>query len=163
MKVLYVGGQKSGKSVLAEQKILEIAEKKPFYIATYDNRTYVDAEMQMRIQKHLQRRKEDFITIEEPLYLDHVIKSGESYLVDCLSMWIMNLLESGEQYETILSKVLETDANMVFVLNDVTKGIIPPNMLSRKYIDLSGVIGQIVAAACDEVYEVVVGLPRRLK
>jgi len=162
MKVLYVGGQKSGKSSLAEKKALELALKKPYYVATYD-KSYSDIEMQRRIQKHLDRRKEQFITVEESLELDRVIEAGESYLVDCLSMWIMNLLEAGKDYETILENILQTDANIVFVLNDVSKGIIPENQLSRRYIDHTGVIGQIVAAACDEVYEVVVGLPKKLK
>jgi len=162
MKILYVGGQKSGKSRLAEQKILEIAPKKPYYLATYDNR-YADKEMQQRLQKHRQQRKERFVTVEEPLFLDRVVQSGESYLIDCLSMWILNLLEANMPYEKILESVLQTDANIVFVLNSVGSGIIPDNALSRKYIDLSGIIGQQVAQSCDEVYEAVVGLPKRLK
>ncbi|MCH9814541.1 MAG: bifunctional adenosylcobinamide kinase/adenosylcobinamide-phosphate guanylyltransferase [Epsilonproteobacteria bacterium] len=162
MKVLYVGGQKSGKSYLAEQKILAISQKKPYYIATYDN-SYGDVEMADRVNTHQQRRQAQFITIEEPLFLNKVIKEGESYLVDCLSMWIMNLLASDEDFEQILQAVLAIDADIVFVLNDVTSGIIPENVLSREYIDMSGVIGQMVARGCDEVYQVIVGLEKRLK
>jgi adenosylcobinamide kinase/adenosylcobinamide-phosphate guanylyltransferase len=162
MKVLYVGGQKSGKSVLAEKKILEIAKEKPFYIATYDNR-YGDDEMYQRLRKHQQRRHDRFITIEESLRLDLVIEDGKSYLVDCLSMWIMNILEAGIDYVSILETVLQKKADIVFVLNSVGEGIIPDNALARKYVDFSGVIGQITAASCDEVYEVVVGLEKRLK
>lgn len=162
MKILYIGGQKSGKSSLAEKKILEISTKKPYYIATYNN-NFGDEEMRDRIDCHLARRDDKFITIEEPLYLDKVIKEGESYLVDCLSMWIMNLFESTEDYKQILKKVLAIDANIVFVLNDVNSGIIPDNALSRQYIDTSGIVGQIVAEGCDEVYQVIVGLENRLK
>jgi len=162
LKILYIGGQKSGKSSLAENKILEISEKKPYYIATYDN-SFGDIEMKKRIDCHLARRSDKFITIEEPLDLDKVIKEGESYLVDCLSMWIMNTLNSNKDYKMMLKKVLEIDANIVFVLNDVNSGIIPDNSLSREYIDTSGIVGQIVAQSCDEVYQVIVGLQKRLK
>jgi len=162
MKILYVGGQKSGKSRLAEQKILEIATQKPYYIATYDD-SYADVEMQQRLAQHRKQRAERFVTLEEPLFLDRVIEDGRSYLVDCLSMWILNLLEADIAHEPILDAVFGKEADMVFVLNSVGSGIIPDNALSRRYIDLSGVIGQQVAAACDEVYEVVVGLPKRLK
>ena len=162
MKVLYIGGQKSGKSSLAEKKILEISEKKPYYLATYDN-SFGDDEMQKRIDCHLGRRDDKFITIEEPLHLDEVIKEGESYIIDCLSMWIMNMLSAKKSYKTILQNILEIEANIVFVLNDVNSGIIPENRLSRQYIDTSGIVGQIVAKGCDEVYQVIVGLKNRLK
>lgn len=162
MKILYVGGQKSGKSRLAEQKILEIATQKPYYIATYDD-SYADVEMQQRLAQHRKQRADRFVTLEEPLFLNRVIEDGQSYLVDCLSMWILNLLEADIAHEPILDAVLGKEADVVFVLNSVGSGIISDNALSRRYIDLSGVIGQQVAAACDEVYEVVVGLPKRLK
>jgi len=162
MKILYFGGQKSGKSRLSEQKVLSLAKTKPFYVATYDN-SYADAEMQMRLAKHLARRVDRFETIEEPIYLDRVIEDGRCYLVDCLSMWLMNVLEKEVDYLPILQNVLKRDADIVFVLNDVSRGIIPLNALSRQYVDVSGEIGQMVAAACDEVYEVVLGLERQLK
>jgi adenosylcobinamide kinase/adenosylcobinamide-phosphate guanylyltransferase len=162
LKILYIGGQKSGKSSLAEKKILEIADKTPYYIATYDN-NFGDAEMQKKLHLHKKRRAKKFITIEESLHLDKVIKDGESYIVDCLSMWIMNLLEKGEDYEPILQRVFEVEADIVFVLNDVNSGVIPNNKLSREFVDISGIVGQIVASGCDEVYQVVVGLENRLK
>jgi len=162
MKILYFGGQKSGKSRLSEQKVLSLAKEKPFYIATYDN-SYADAQMQERLAKHLARRVDRFETIEESIYLDRVIEDGGCYLVDCLSMWLMNVLEKEVDYLPILQNVLKCDADIVFVLNDVSRGIIPLNALSRQYVDASGEIGQMVAAACDEVYEVVLGLERRLK
>ncbi|RUM64624.1 MAG: cobinamide phosphate guanylyltransferase, partial [Sulfurospirillum sp.] len=145
-----------------EQKILEIATQKPYYIATYDD-SYADVEMQQRLAQHRKQRADRFVTLEEPLFLNRVIEDGQSYLVDCLSMWILNLLEADIAHEPILDAVLGKEADVVFVLNSVGSGIISDNALSRRYIDLSGVIGQQVAAACDEVYEVVVGLPKRLK
>jgi len=162
LKVLYIGGQKSGKSSLAERKILSLADKKPYYIATYDN-SFDDDEMQKRVDIHKKRREESFVTLEEPLYLDRVIEDNEFYLVDCLSMWIMNTLEKGVDFKDILKRVLKKDATIVFVLNDVNSGIIPQNRLAREYIDISGIVGQITAASCDEVYHVIVGLENRLK
>jgi adenosylcobinamide kinase/adenosylcobinamide-phosphate guanylyltransferase len=162
LKILYIGGQKSGKSSLAEKRILSLSTKKPYYIATYDN-SFDDKEMQDRVLSHKQRREEFFKTIEEPLFLDRVINDGEYYLVDCLSMWIMNIIEKGIDFEAILSKVFSKDATIIFVLNDVNSGIIPTNRLAREYIDKSGIIGQIVARECDEVYQVIVGLENRIK
>ena len=165
MKLLYLGGQKSGKSRLAEARTLELARERgqrPIYLATYDDR-YGDAEMAARLARHKARRQERFETIEEPIRLDRVVEDGGLYLVDCLSMWILNLLEAKIDYETILAPLLAREADLVFVLNDVGRGIIPDDPLTRRYVDMSGMIGQEVAAACDEVYEVVVGIERRLR
>jgi len=164
MKVLYFGGQKSGKSLLAEKKALKFdKDKKPFYIATYNN-SYDDGEMHKRIEKHQSQRKESFITIEEAFNLPRVIHSNETYLIDCISMWLLNNLDKTE--EEILSQltVLEkSNSNIVFVLNNVNEGVIPMEKESRKFVDMTGVIGQKLASFCDEVYEVTLGLERRLK
>ncbi len=162
MKILYIGGQKSGKSHLAEEKIISICKVKPFYIATYDD-SYEDEQMKQKIAVHKRRRKDSFITIQESIYIDRVLKDEEFYLVDCLSMWILNIMQKGIDFETILKNTLQSKANIVFVLNDVNRGVIPQNELSREFVDLSGIVSQIVASACDEVYEVVAGLTRRLK
>ncbi len=163
MKILYFGGQKSGKSTLAESKTLEISPQKPYYLATYDT-TFGDNEMGARIDKHRRTRGENFITLEETHNLSDVIHSGHTYLIDCISMWLLNRLNDEEQ--TLLQeieKLGEVDANIVFVLNDVSTGVIPNDPLSRRYVDLSGIIGQTLARICDEVYEVKLGLEIRLK
>ncbi|MBD3806875.1 bifunctional adenosylcobinamide kinase/adenosylcobinamide-phosphate guanylyltransferase [Sulfuricurvum sp.] len=113
MKILYFGGQKSGKSSLAETKALALATDKPYYLATYDH-SFGDDEMKMRIVSEI---------------------------------------------ETLG----EIDANIVFVLNDVGSGVIPNDPISRRYVDLSGIIAQALARCCDEVYEVKLGLEKRLK
>ncbi len=164
MKILYFGGQKSGKSNLAEQKAIRLSnERKPYYIATYDN-SYGDSEMIQRIQKHQLQRVDNFLTIEETHELFSVINEGETYLIDCISMWILNNIEEDEtnllEQLDLLSK---KNANIVFVLNDVSSGVIPLDSLSRKYVDLSGIIGQKLASFCDEVYEVKLGLEVKLK
>ena len=163
-KILYFGGQKSGKSSLAEKKTIQLANgKKPYYLATYDN-SYGDREMTQRVEKHQLQRVDNFHTIEETKDLPVVINDGETYLIDCVSMWILNNIEEDE---STLLKQLEIlskkNANIVFVLNDVNNGVIPLDSLSRKYVDLSGIIGQKLASLCDEVYEVKLGLEIQLK
>lgn len=163
MKVLYFGGQKSGKSALAEAKTLELSKTKPYYVATYDN-SFFDDEMALRVQKHKDFREDNFITIEEPRDLLKVIKEDETYLIDCMSMWIFNNIEENENtLITQLEKLQNINANLVFVLNDVNSGVIPSERESRKYVDLTGIIGQKLASICSEVYEVKLGLTNRLK
>ena len=164
MKVLYYGGQKSGKSRLAEMKTLTLSgDKKPHYLATYNN-SYCDAEMQRRIDQHQQQRAEKFISIEEPIEIEAFIEEGNTYLIDCVSMWILNTLEREieELFETI-ERLSHKDANIVFVLNEVASGVIPLDPESRKFVDRSGILGQKLATLSDEVYEVKLGLERRLK
>jgi adenosylcobinamide kinase/adenosylcobinamide-phosphate guanylyltransferase len=164
MFVLYFGGQKSGKSKLAEKKTLQLSKnKKPYYIATYDN-SYGDKSMASRIKQHKLQRKNRFKTIEEQNNLVKVIKDKNTYLVDCVSMWLLNNLEL-KQSKLLkqLKKLSKIDANIVFVLNDVNSGVIPIDKISRKYVDLSGIIGQYLAKICDEVYEVKLGIQKQLK
>lgn len=161
MKILYIGGQKSGKSFLAEKKALELS-KKPYYIATYDN-SYHDKEMQDRISLHKKQRGDKFITIEETLFLDRVIEDNNTYLIDCMSMWILNVMNNKLKYEEILENILNKNTNIIFVLNEVTSGIIPLDKFTREYVDMSGRVGQRLARECDEVYQVIVGLENRLK
>jgi len=163
MRVFYFGGQKSGKSKLAEKRAIKLSSSKPYYIATYNN-SYGDSEMETRIEKHQLQRKDNFITIEEQKDLVSVIEDNNTYLIDCISMWLLNNLENEE--ESLLKQIdtiCKTNANLVFVLNDVNSGVIPMDKISRKFVDLTGIIGQKIASQCNEVYEVKFGLENRLK
>ena len=162
-KILYFGGQKSGKSRLAEEKTLELSSSKPYYLATYNN-SYNDSEMQVRIDKHRLQREKKFHTIEERYDLTKVIQEKKSYLVDCISMWILNNIDKDEEaLLTQLEHLLSIQTNIVFVLNDVNSGIIPFDKESRKFVDLTGVVGQKLASLCDEVYEVKLGIGIQIK
>jgi len=163
-KILYFGGQKSGKSSLAEAKALVLASKmKPYYIATYDD-SYNDQEMLQRINKHKKQRTDKFITIEKSHNLEQVILPKNTYLIDCMSMWLLNNLEKKEEEILIdIEKILTINSNIVFVLNDINSGIIPIDKESRRFVDLTGIIGQKLASLCDEVYEVKLGLSIKLK
>ena len=163
MKVLYFGGQKSGKSSLAESKTLEISSSKAYYIATYDN-SFQDSEMLQRIQKHKNQRTDNFITIEETTDIASIIKPNQTYLIDCMSMWILNTLDKPiESLLDMIDSISKIDANVVFVLNDASSGVIPIDSQSRQFVDRSGIIGQALAKICDEVYEVKLGLEIKLK
>lgn len=164
MKIFYFGGQKSGKTKAGIKKALELSnDKKPYYVATYDN-SFGDSSMQDRIDKHILERKDNFQSIEEPKDLTKIVKEKETYLIDCVSMWLFNNLQKEENYlKNQLQEICKLDANIVFILNDVSCGVIPFDKESRRFVDFSGLIGQELAKLCDEVYEVKFGLERRLK
>ena len=164
MKILYYGGQKSGKSHLAEMRALELSkDRKPYYIATY-NSSYSDSEMKSRILRHKRDRADRFITIEESFDFIKYIKRDETYLIDCISMWILNSLNrSEEELISYIDRLEKIDADIIFVLNSVGEGIVPLGKESRKFIDLTGIIGQRLASISDEVYDVKLGISHRLK
>ena len=164
MKIFYFGGQKSGKTKAGIKKALELSkDKKPYYVATYDN-SFGDSSMQDRIDKHILERKDDFQSIEEPKDLTKIVEKDKTYLIDCVSMWLFNNLQKEENYlKNQLQEICKIDANIVFILNDVSCGVIPFDKESRRFVDFSGLIGQELAKLCDEVYEVKFGLERRLK
>jgi len=165
MKVAFVGGVKSGKSRLAEDYVRKMAgESKPIYLATTE---CLDEEMQQRIAEHRQRRGEAFDTIEESLDLLEVLKQCDRpVLVECISMWLNNMLFHQKQPAdilTILEEILKWPQDMVFVHNEVGQGIMPDNPLARQFVDLSGRAGQLLGQYCDEVYFCLVGIPVPIK
>lgn len=166
MKILYFGGQKSGKTTLAEERSLEISkERKPLYLATYDN-SYNDGEMEKRINSHKKKRNSRFKIAEEPLAVEMAVKKSRVNMVDCINMWVLNMMMAGFSYKKMkrrVEKLLNKEADMVFVLNDLSKGVIPSKKFSREYVDAIGQLGQLIASKCDEVYSVEVGIGRRIK
>ncbi len=165
MKVLFIGGIKSGKSAHAEARALELSpNKKPYYLATTEP---LDEEMKERILRHKAQRADRFITVEEPLHMCEALSGLEgAVLVECLTLWINNMLyrekSENEIYEE-LRRLLSLQNDAVFVINEVGGGIIPDNPLARRFADISGRVAQMVAAACDEVYLCAAGLALRMK
>ena len=163
-KTLFIGGVKSGKSLQAEKYTLKKCKNIPIYLATTE---FIDEEMKERIQNHKLQRSQNFLTKEEPLNLFEAIQPVKSHvLVECISMWINNMLYHEFTYEDIqehLLKVLALPQDIIFVQNDVGTGIIPDNALARKYIDISGKISQIIAQHCDNVFHVIAGIPTQIK
>lgn len=165
MKVLYIGGMKSGKSKLAEARTLSLSQNaKPYYLATTE---IMDAEMHDRVARHKARRQENFETVEEPVKLyDTLHPLKRPVLVECLSIWLNNMLYYGADEAAIdaeIDRILKLKNDLVFVLNDVGSGIIPDNALARQFVDLSGRVAQKLAAVCDEVYFCIAGLEKRMK
>ena len=161
-KILFFGGQNSGKSRLAEEKTLGLCTKKPYYIATYLDE-FDDEDMKKKIKQHQKSRAESFINVEEPYDISKSIKEGNTYIIDCLSMLIFNNLEDENRLFSQLDSISTCKANIVFVLNDVSGGIVASDKQSRKFVELSGRVGQKVASFCDEVFEVKFGLVKKWK
>ncbi len=164
MKILYIGGQKSGKSLIAENRTLTLSKKKkPYYIATYDN-SYDDKAMAKKIKLHSNRRINKFNTIEAINDLHKVMSRNNIYIIDCISMWLLNHIHlSKKKILKKMKKILDINRTIVFVLNDVSTGVIPMDKISRKFVDMSGYIGQMITESCDEVIRVEYGLQTKLK
>ncbi len=168
MKTLFIGGIKSGKSLLAEQYILnqklETKKQSLYYLATTE---FVDEEIQKRIEIHQKRRETQFITIEEPLNLVKKVSSlDQPVLIECTTMWINNMLYHNRTKEQIFEHIetlMQLDHDIVIVHNDVGSGIIPDNALAREYVDISGIVAQMIAAQCSEVYHCIAGISTRIK
>jgi adenosylcobinamide kinase/adenosylcobinamide-phosphate guanylyltransferase len=165
MKTLFVGGVKSGKSRLAEAYILEQAgANKPYYLATTE---FFDDEIQARVLIHQQRRQDSFITLEEPVKLFATLeKCRHPVLVECVSMWLNNLLYHQIPETDILQEleaVLQLPCNIVLVHNEVGLGLIANNLLARRFVDLSGKAAQLMGQYCNEVFFCSAGLKMRMK
>ncbi len=164
MKALFIGGVKSGKSFHAEQFCLQHSKLPPVYLATTE---FVDEEMKERIKTHQLQRSERFLTVEESLNIYEAITPMKStVLVECVSMWINNMLYHGFEYEAIhehIQKLLALPHDIVFVQNDVGSGVIADNALAREYVDISGRISQLIASRSDKVFHVIAGISTQIK
>ncbi|MFA5923724.1 MAG: bifunctional adenosylcobinamide kinase/adenosylcobinamide-phosphate guanylyltransferase [Methylococcaceae bacterium] len=165
MKTLFMGGVKSGKSRLAEAYILEQkGTDKPYYLATTE---FFDDEIQARVYIHQQRRKDSFITLEEPIKLLGALeKCQRPVLIECVSVWLNNLLYHQIPEADILQELeaaLRLPCDMVLVHNEVGLGVIADNPLARQFVDLSGKAAQLMGQHCDQVFFCSAGLKMRMK
>jgi adenosylcobinamide kinase / adenosylcobinamide-phosphate guanylyltransferase len=166
---LILGGVRSGKSRLAERLALESALPVT-YIATA---TAQDEEMRERIATHRQHRPDHWQLVEEPIHLASALKhnaaSKKCILVDCLTLWLTNLLTAEntdifEQEHTALLAVLpQIEGQVILVSNETNMGVIPAGNLSRRFCDISGRLHQDLAQLSDRVILTVAGLPHVLK
>ncbi|MEA5113115.1 MAG: bifunctional adenosylcobinamide kinase/adenosylcobinamide-phosphate guanylyltransferase [Geobacteraceae bacterium] len=168
--IFITGGARSGKSRLAE-KLAESFGGPLCYVATGEAR---DAEMAQRIAAHKARRGEIWQTIEEPCNLSQILTGTDgkfrAVLVDCITLWISNLLLQHlepepvlEQVQALLESAKDSTVPLIFVSNEVGMGIVPENALARTFRDLAGRANELLAAAADEVYVTFSGIPLRLK
>jgi adenosyl cobinamide kinase/adenosyl cobinamide phosphate guanylyltransferase len=162
---LVLGGARSGKSRYAEGLIAKLPP--PWiYVATAEAG---DAEMAERIAGHRARRGPNWRTIEATHDLERVLAacSAEPVLVDCLTLWLSNLMLANGAVEEEMTRVetalLSATAPKVMVANEVGYGIVPDHPLGRRFRDLQGILNQRIAALADHVVLVVAGLPMALK
>ncbi len=179
--VLLLGGARSGKSSLAERMAERLADGGVvLFVATAEPG---DEEMRQRIAMHRARRPDSWRTIEEPRALGPAIAQdlGDArvVLIDCVTLWVTNLMLAGAgdsddvppeveaatmaEVDRLLAAYRAGAATFLLVSNEVGLGLVPPNPLGRAYRDLLGRVNQRLAAAADEVYLLVAGLPVELK
>jgi len=179
-RTLVLGGARSGKSGYAERLAIE-SGKEVVYIATA---TASDTEMAARIRHHRAGRPTEWITVEEPLALGNQLLRWSSperlILVDCLTLWLGNLLfSSGEQFpevgviplpalfheqqDMLASALTRCSSDVVLVSNEIGMGILPVGAISRCFMDEQGRLNQAMAALCDRAILVTAGLPLVLK
>lgn len=165
---LVLGGARSGKSRYAEELALTQTHA-PAYLATGQAH---DGEMQARISRHQADRNPRFITIEEPLDLTGRLKAisheYEVVLVDCLTLWISNLMAAERDVDAAVAELeawLSETASprLTIVSNEVGLGIVPDNGLARTFRDHAGRAHQRLAHICDTVLFVAAGLPLAMK
>lgn len=184
--ILVLGGARSGKSDFAEKQAVRLG-KRVVYIATA---AVKDGEMAERVQKHKARRPASWETVEEEKNVIDVIRKGHKgdvYLLDCVTLWITNLLldESSPfpdvpaSYEDVpvsskkeawileqahlLGESVSNGADLIIVANETGLGLVPEYPLGRVFRDLAGKVNQILASKAEEVYFIIAGLPLRLK
>jgi adenosylcobinamide kinase / adenosylcobinamide-phosphate guanylyltransferase len=169
--VLVGGGARSGKSTFALAHARALGPRRAF-VATGQG---LDTEMAERIAEHARARGHDFRTVEEPLAVAAALSAlvGQEVdvvVVDCVTLWLSNLLLRGETEAQILEQVRDAVSVMerrafatVVVTNEVGMGLVPETALGRAFRDVAGRAHQILAAAADQVYLAVLGSVLRLR
>jgi adenosylcobinamide kinase/adenosylcobinamide-phosphate guanylyltransferase len=166
---MILGGARSGKSRLAE-KLATDSGLSVTYIATSQP---LDGEMSARVAHHRERRPAEWGLIEEPIELARVLKENASpnhcLLVDCLTLWLTNLLmledpdRLKEEREALLQALASLPGEIIFVSNETGMGVVPLGELTRRYVDEAGWLHQALAERCQRVVLTVAGLPLTLK
>ena len=171
--ILVGGGCRSGKSTyaLARARTLAPDPSRRVFVATGQA---FDDEMRQRIALHQAERGGDFVTVEEPVALVDTLAaiapaSTDAVLVDCLTLWLSNLLLadwSESRIQAEIARLVEVGAarrfHLVLVTNEVGMGVVPESALGRRFRDLAGIAHQRLAAAADEVYAALLGCVLRL-
>ncbi len=169
--VLVGGGARSGKSRFALARALDLANDAPaIFVATAEAS---DDEMRARISRHRDERGGRLRTIEAPIELPAAIESARGaqvVLVDCLTLWLSNLLVRGASVDEALSRVEDLRraighraGPIILVTNEVGMGLVPETPLGRNFRDVSGLAHQRLARDADEVHHCVLGMVLRLR
>ena len=164
---LVLGGARSGKSGFSERLATESGLER-HYLAT--GRAY-DDEMRERIARHRADRGDGWTTHEVPLELaerlTEIDAPGKVVLVDCLTLWVTNLMMDERDIDaagaTLLRRFENLSGNLILVSNEVGLGIVPDNRMAREFRDHAGRLHQRIAAAADAVFFIAAGLPLKMK
>ena len=168
MLTLILGGARSGKSRHAQT----LAEASGLAVTVVATARAGDSEMAQRIARHRAERPAHWHTVEEPLALaDTLARHAEAsriQVVDCLTLWLLNLLEAGEdvfprERAELLAVLPGLAGDVVLVANEVGLGVVPLGELSRRFVDEAGRLNQALAGIADAVVLVAAGLPLYLK
>lgn len=162
---LVLGGARSGKSRYAESLI---GDRPAIYLATAEAG---DAEMALRIRAHQARRPAQWTTREAPLDLAGALaesdQPGRPILVDCLTLWLSNLLAAGRdpaaETRALVARLADIAAPVIVVSNEVGLGLVPDNALARAFRDHAGHLHQDIATIASRVVLVAAGIPLVLK
>lgn len=163
---LVLGGARSGKSAFAES--LVGSRHQAIYVATGQA---FDDEMRQRIERHRRRRGHHWTTVEEPLDLGGALTQyavpGKVVLVDCLTLWLSNLLHHDRDLDAesaiLVESLAAARAPVLLVSNEVGLGIVPESPATRVFRDAAGRLHQHIATVAQRVYLVVAGLPMLIK
>lgn len=167
---LILGGVRSGKSALAE-RLAATSDAPVLYLATAERG---DGEMRERIRRHQRRRPVHWDLLEEPLALGAALGDlgrrtpAPTVLIDCMSLWVSNLLHAGEpvfdrERPALLEALADYPATVLVVSNEVGLGLIGMDPLTRRFADELGWLNQALAARARRVVLTVAGLPQVLK
>lgn len=162
-----LGGARSGKSAYA-QGLAEAHGAERLYLATA---APGDDEMAARIARHQANRGQGWTTLEEPLEIARALgreaREGRVVVVDCLTLWLSNLMLAGRDPAPALASLAEAIAALagpaILISNEVGMGIVPDNRLGREFRDWQGRANQEIACACEAAVLIVAGLPLQLK
>lgn len=168
--VLVIGGCRSGKSRYALELAKQIPGERRIFIATCVPK---DKEMEMRVAHHKEGRDKSWSTIEVPIRLPEAIieysQKSDLILVDCLTLWISNLIldnndvDISEAALRLTRSLKDAQCPVIMVSNEVGTGIVPENRLARLFRDAAGIVNQNVAACSDRVIWMVAGIPVPVK
>lgn len=164
---LVLGGARSGKSAFAERLVIP-HRRGCVYLATAE---ILDDEMAERVRQHQARRNSNWRNAEAPLDLAAALvaqtEQGAAVLVDCLTLWLSNLMHAGRDVDAETAALVQAlgqcGGPVVFVANEVGLGIVPDNALARAFRDHAGRLNQRLAAIADAVFFIAAGLPLKLK
>ncbi len=167
---LVIGGCRSGKSDRALSMAAACPGRQKVFIATCIPR---DAEMRRRVKAHQASRGPEWLTVEIETGLVPALEQhahADAVIVDCLTLWVSNLMEAGledgrllERAEELAGHLAQTAPPVFLVTNEVGTGIVPENPLARRFRDLAGAVNRILAEACPQVVWMVAGIPVTIK